>query len=583
MNRRTVLVFSVVMALALILVGCPAPAAPATAPEVAPVTAPGELPRNETLYMAGIQWGPFNTFNPLNPNPTWPSNNAHMLIYENLFAFNVATGELDPVLGKELTMLDDTTMEVTLHDGTTWHDGTPLTVDDVIFTFELARTHDYLRYNLFWEYVDEMVATGDRTIEIKLNPEQLNIGMVRRWLSWERILPQHIWEARAAEDALLTEFVDENPMGSGPYQVLNFTSERIALERFDDYWGIDVFGTPAPKYVVHPIFDSNDAGNLAFQQGAVDVSQQFAPQIWQMWEDRGLPVGTWYSEAPYHIPGNIPLLHINIHRPGLDNMLVRRALAYSINYAQIAETAMSRYSLPVEPSLIIPSGGEEQFFDADLVAELGWEYNPEESRRILEEELGATKGNDGIYVLPDGTRLGPYRVNAVYGWTDWMTAVELVAQFATEAGFDVTTEFPEQPVMIARRNAGDFDMVIFTHNGASPASPWLRFNEALDIRGVPPMGENAFRNWNRFEHPDVADLLDEAAAATDVETQRALFSQLDRIFLENIPVIPLMYRPLEFYEYHETVWTNFPNAENPIAPPQFQQAGRQVLFVIEPK
>ncbi len=589
MNKRILTIFTFVMALALALSACAAPAAAPQAGGEAPAAAPAEaaapdsLPRNETLYVAGLQWGPFITFNPLAPNITWPSGGPNMLIYENLFAFNVATGANDPLLAKEMTMVDDTTMEITLQDGTAWQDGTPLTVDDVIFSFELAKTHDDLDYSLFWDYVTEMTATGDRSFQIKLNPEQLNIGQVNFWLSQERILPKHIWEERAAGETALSQIVDDAPVGSGPYKVLNFTSERVALERYDGYWGTEVFGTPAPKYIVHPIFDSNDAGNLAFQQGAVDLSQQFAPQIWQMWEDKGLPVGTWFKETPYHIPGNIPLLHINMTRPGLDNVLVRKALAYSINYAQIAETAMSRYSVPAQASLVIPSGGEEKYFDAAQTAELGWEYNPEKAKEILEVELGATKGNDGIYVLPDGTRLGPYKVLAVYGWTDWMTAVELVAQSATEAGIDVSTEFPEQPVLYSRRNAGDFDMLIFTHTGASPASPWRRFHDVMDIRGVPAMGENAFWNWNRFESPEAADLLDQAAAATDVEEQAALYSQLDRIFLENIPVIPLMYRPLEFYEYNETVWTGFPNADNPVAPPMQNQAGIRIPFVISPK
>jgi len=371
-------------------------------------------------------------------------------------------------------------------------------------------------------------------------------------------------------------------MGTGPYKVLNNTTERVALERFDDYWGKEIYGTPAPKYIVHPIFDSNDAGNLAFQQGQVDLSQQFAPQIWLMWEEEGLPVGTWFREEPYHLPGNIPMMHINITRPGLDNVLVRRALAYAINYAQIAETAMSRYSTPVQPSLIIPSGGEEKFFNADQVAELGWEYNPEESRRILEEELGATKGNDGIYVLPDGTRLGPYKAIACYGWTDWMTAVELAAQNATEVGIDITTEYPEAPVATSRRNVGDFDLIIWTHTGASPASPWARFRDALDIRGVAPMGEVAFWNWNRFEHPDAAALLDQVAASTDEAEQTELYSQLDRIFQENIPAIPLVYRPLEFYEFHEVVWTGLATEVNLVAPPQLIYGIFRFYFIIRP-
>src|SRR5690606_14244333 len=283
-------------------------------------------------------------------------------------------------------------------------------------------------------------------------------------------------------------------------------------------------------------FGSNDEGNLAFQRGNVDLSQQFAPQIWKMWEEQNLPVGTWFAEEPYHVPGNIPLLHLNITRPGLDNVLVRRALAYAINYEQIAATAMSRYSTPVQPSLIIPEGGVAKFFDDEQVAELSWEYNPDKAKEILEVELGATKGDDGIYVLPDGTRLGPYTILASFGWTDWQTAVEIVAQNATEAGIDVTTEYPEAPTVISRRNVGDFDMVIWTHSGATPASPWQRFRDTLDKRGVPDFGEAAFWNWNRFSHPDVPDLLDQAAAATDAATPRQRFGALDRILLENLPV-----------------------------------------------
>ncbi|GAB4424851.1 MAG: ABC transporter substrate-binding protein [Anaerolineae bacterium] len=549
---------------------------------VAPTGAQEALPRNETLYVAGMQWSTFQTFNPLAAVATFPAIGENTYTYETLFAFNVATGNLDPLLAKDLTFTDETTAVVTLHDGTHWQDGEPLTVDDVVFTYELAKEHNVRNYSDFWLYVDEVTATGDRTIEFKLNPDRINAGLLKRWLSNAHILPQHIWAERAESEDLV-QFVETDPVGSGPYKVLDYSIERIALVRDDNYWGASVYGLPAPKYIVHPIFASNDEGNLAFQNGQVDLSQQFAPQIWKMWEDLQLPVGTYYKEPPYHIPGNIPLLHINTHRPGLDNVLVRRALAYSINYAQIAEVAMSRYSAPAQASLIIPEGGEAQYFNAEQVAELGWEYDPAEAQRILEEDLGATKGDDGIYVLPDGTRLGPYTAMAVYGWTDWQTAVEIAAQNATEAGIEVVTEFPEQPVLYSRRNAGDFDLLIFTYAGATPASPWQRFRDALDIRGVPDFGESANWNWGRFEHPDVADLLDQAAAATDLETQKELFSALDRIFLENIPVIPLMYRPLEFYEFNESVWTGFPTADNPVAPPMHEEAGVELLYVIEPK
>jgi peptide/nickel transport system substrate-binding protein len=276
-------------------------------------------------------------------------------------------------------------------------------------------------------------------------------------------------------------------------------------------------------------------------------------------------------------------LFINVHKKGLDNPKVRRALACSIDYAQIALTAMSHYSVTVNSSMMLPEGGEKKFFDEANVKQYGWAYDPQKATEILEQELNAKKGSDGIYVLPDGTRLGPYTAETPYGWTDWMTALSLVAQNATAAGIDVTTQNPDAPVVTTHMQNGNFDLAIWYVDGAAPASPWLRFRDVLDDRGVPDFGQQAFWDYGRFKNADVPGLLDKAAAASDETTEKQLFGKLDTIFMENVPVIPLMYRPLEFYEYNESVWTGFPNADNPTAPPTQGYAGIEILYQIKAK
>ena len=458
-----------------------------------------------------------------------------------------------------------------------------LTADDVVYTFELGKRHNDLTYSTFWDYVTEATATDAATIQFKLNPDRLNPGIFRNYLVNTMILPKHIWTERESGSTPLTQIVDNEPVASGPYKVMAISAERLAFQRDDNYWGIPLYGTPAPKYLVHPIFKSNDDGNLALQRGEVDLSQQFVPQIWLMWEDKKLPVGTWYKKEPYYVPGSIPLLFVNSHKKGLDNPKVRQALAYAINYPQIAATAMSRYSVPANSSLIIPEGGEKQYFDADQVKQIGWEYNWQKATDILEKDLGAKKGSDGIYVLPDGTRLGPYTVQTPYGWTDWMTAINLVAQSASAAGIEVTTEYPDAPVVTTHMQNGDFDLACWYVAGVAPSSPWQRFRDVMDDRGVPDFGQAAFWNYGRFKNPDVAGLLDKAAATADEAEKTQLFGQLDKIFIENIPAIPLMYRPLQFYEFNETAWTGFPTADNPAAPPMEAGAGINILYVIKPK
>jgi len=334
------------------------------------------------------------------------------------------------------------------------------------------------------------------------------------------------------------------------------------------------------KAINHPIFKSNQDGDLKLESGEIDASQQFTAQIWKMWE-AGKPVSTWMKKKPYHLPGNLPLLIFNLNTKGLDNVKVRQAIAYGINYPNIATTAMSDYSEPANASLIIPSGYESKFYDADAVKADGWTYDKDKAISILENDLKATKGSDGIYQLPDGTKLGGWKLVTPTGWTDWNTACQIVAKSAQEIGIGITTEFPQFAQMFSNLQNGNFDLAMYSYTGVNPASPWIRFRDAMDDRGVPAVGKTAFWNYNRFSNDKVAALLDKVAATTDDAEAKAAYASLDQIYREFIPVVPLMYRPLEFYEFNASNWENFPTAENPYAPPMWQGAGIQWIFKIK--
>lgn len=139
------------------------------------------------------------------------------------------------------------------------------------------------------------------------------------------------------------------PVGSGPFVLDKYDQTQINLTRFDGYWGTSVFGTPAMKVINHPIFKSNNDSDLKLESGQLDAAQTFTTQIWKMWEDKKKPVGTWLKKAPYYLPGNLPLLEINSSVKGLDNAKVRLAIAYCIDYANIAKTAMSS-PIPTRPT-----------------------------------------------------------------------------------------------------------------------------------------------------------------------------------------------------------------------------------------
>jgi peptide/nickel transport system substrate-binding protein len=532
----------------------------------------------ETLFVAGFQWGPPKSFNPLAASPDWPTAQGQsQLIYESLMRFDLRDGSLHPGLAKSLEQPDDSTMRLALQDGTKWSDGSDLTADDVVFTFGLGKTAS-VNFSTVWDYIDSVTAPDPRTVEFKLKSKPYNPGFVKNFICTTLIVPKAVFSKISADK--IPADTNLKPIGSGPFLLDKYDQTQVNLKRNDAYWGKTAFGTPPMTTINHPIFKSNNDGDLKLESGEIDASQQFTAQIWKMWQ-AGKPVSTWMKKKPYHLPGNLPLLIFNLNKKGLNNVKVRQAIAYGINYPNIATTAMSDYSEPANASLIVPTGYESKFYDAQTVAAEGWKYDKAKAISILENDLKAKKGSDGIYVLPDGTKLGGWKLITPTGWTDWNTACEIVAKSAKEIGIGITTEFPQFPTMFSALQNGNFDLAMYSYTGVNPASPWIRFRDAMDNRGVPAAGKTAFWNYNRFSNSQVAALLDTAAGAKTDPEAKAAYSQLDKIYRENVPVVPLMYRPLEFYEFNTSNWENFPDEQNPYAPPMWQGAGIEWLFKIK--
>ena len=138
---------------------------------------------------------------------------------------------------------------------------------------------------------------------------------------------------------------------------------------------------------------------------------------------------------------------------------------------------MSDYSEPANPSLIVPTGYESKFYDADAVALEGWNFDPAKAVEILEGELKAKKGSDGIYELPDGTKLGGWKLITPTGWTDWNTACEIVAKSAKEIGIGISTEFPQAPTMHgqdAERRLRPLHVLLHRRQPGQPLDPLPR-------------------------------------------------------------------------------------------------------------
>lgn len=538
----------------------------------------GRTTNADTLFIAGFQWGPPTTYNPFSPTAAWPAAaNVMQIVYESLLRWNILTGEIMPGLAASYKVDGTNSITLTMQDGITFNDGSKCTAKDAAFSFNIGKTNTSVQVSSFFQAADSIEATDDKTLLIKVNQTKKNVGQVLRMLTEYYVVPEKIFSTIAA-DKVATEIM-QNPVGTGPFKVDTSDQTQVVLKQTDSYWGKTFYGgAPVMKTIIHPIFKGNDDTNLQFANGSIDICQSFQSQIWKTWE-AGKPVGTYLKSKPYYVPGSMPMLIMNAKKAGLDNAIVRKAIATAIDYSSISETAMSGYSDSVQASLILPSGAESKYFNkADATAN-GWKYDKAAAEKLL-TDAGATKGSDGIYTL-NGTRLGPYKIITPTGWSDWNASCEIIATSLKAIGIDAATNFPQQAECTQAIQGGTFDMCVWYVAGVNPASPWARFKDIMSQSEMQPVGTTAFANYGRWTNADAEALLTAAAQASDDASKKAAYDKLDALYRKEIPALPIMYRPDEFYEYSAVNFYNFPDEKNNYAPPMFRGAGNTWMYKIK--
>ena len=261
-------------------------------PTVVPTLAPSApLPRSQTLYFNGQQWGAVVCWNPYSSNcnnamAITQSDSARVTMFETPYLYNMLDGKVYPLLADGPFTWDAgmTTVTFKLKAAAKWSDGTAVTADDVAYTWA---TH--LKYNdptgaANKDYIDTITAKDAQTVVVKAKLDKdgktINPLLVAAYVSSNYVL-QKAWtqalEKRTGSDA--TKFLAdtaEDVVYSGPYHKYFADESKVVLVRDDKYWGQDASmfkKLPVPKYLSHTIFKDNAAGSIALAQGEVDVSQ----------------------------------------------------------------------------------------------------------------------------------------------------------------------------------------------------------------------------------------------------------------------------------------------------------------------
>ncbi|WP_438021308.1 ABC transporter substrate-binding protein [Sorangium sp. So ce315] len=504
-------------------------------------------------------------FNPLHAagNVRWPTVAG---IYEPLLVYNTMKGEFTPWLASKYEWSNgNKTLTFTTRPGVKWSDGQPFTAKDVAFTFGLLKKHAALDLQGVWKWLTAVEVKNDSTVEFSLTRPYVP-GLT--FLGHQPIVPEHKWKDVADP----VTFTNENPVATGPFtEVKTFQNQIYELGRNPNYWQQ---GKPAIKGLRFPAYPGNDQANLALLNGEVDWAGNFVPEIEKVY------VGKDPQNHHYWFPlvGSTVFVYTNTTKKPLDDVRLRKALSMALDREQIVKVAMNNYTRPADATAL--SDAHERWRSQKVVESGDWvKFNVAKANQIL-DEAGYTKGADGIRVK-DGKPLR-FDINVVTGWSDWVRAAQIVTQQVKNIGVEASLRTYDFSAFFEALQKGTFDLSMGWSN--EEPTPYNFYRDLLGTATVKPVGEASARNWHRFGAKQADSLFEAFEAATEQADQKKLLEQLQEIFSETAPSIPLFPGP-SWGEFNTRRFTGFPSKENPYAklspnnPPEYLL----VLTELKPK
>ncbi len=549
----------------------PAPAGDATATTGAAAPIPAAGAGIMTISVAQqATW--IRNFNPFSGDFRFPTING---IYEPMMIYNTVKGELTPWLAtKYVWSADNKMLTFTLRSDVKWSDGQPFTATDVAYTFNLFKNTTGLQgpggqaMNGATAYVDTATAPDATTVVFNFKTV-FTPGLYD--IVAQNIVPEHIW--KDIKDPV--KDTNENPVGTGPFtQVTVFQPQVFQVEKNPNYWQP---GKPLIQGFRQPAYPGNDQANLATVNGENDYAANFIPDIEKVYVSKNpANYGYWFPSV-----GATVMLYLNTTKKPFDDVNVRKAISYAIDRAQIVKVAMYDYTKPSDVTGLSEAYPNYKVADPSKLGD--WTtMNVDKANQML-DTAGLKKGSNGIRTGADGKPL-TYEINVVSGWTDWVSSVQIIAQNLKAIGIDASVKPYDYSTWYDRVSKGNFDISIGWSSGG--ATPYNYYRDQMSKRSFQEIGTASGANWQRYVSTKGDDLLTQIAGTSDAAKQKDIAAQLQQIFADEAPALPLFPGP-EWYEYNTTRFTGFPTKDDPYAVGSFFNQGTPeqliVMTTIKPK
>ncbi len=482
-------------------------------------------------------------FNPFSPNHLAGDN----YMYEPLTMVNLLNGKQTPWLATSYRWVTKTDLQFTIRQGVKWSNGTPLTVKDVVFTFNLLKKYPALDLNAVWTNLSSVSGSGN-TVTFHFKKADIP--------SWFYIATTPIVSAQQwSKVKNPVAYTDPHPVVTGPFVLQSFHPTQYTLKANPLYWQRSKIHIPAIKSVA---LSSNTTSDMLMSEGKFDQSVLFTPNIKGTYVNRNPKYyHYWFPLAP---PVN---LVFNLHQYPFNNVKFRAAMAYAINKQKIWKQGEYGYEPPANQTLLPPSLATK-WLNKSLVKEYAYAYNPKRAAALL-GQMGLKKNAHGQLIGKNGKQIS-LTLQVPTGWTDWIQDCQIIRGELGTLGIKVTVITPSVATDYNNVETGHFQAALVYEN--SNPNPWFIYDYILSSAMSAPVGQVApfTGNVERYQNPKVNSLLSAYAQTTSAAKQHAIINQLQTIMVKQLPVVALVYGAA-WNEYQTNHYVGWPTQQNPYAMP----------------
>ncbi|MFN4244825.1 MAG: peptide-binding protein [Brevinematia bacterium] len=435
-------------------------------------------------------------------------------VYDSLFEVDKNLEFVPKIVEKYTVSSDSKVFRFKIKSNAKWQDGTPITSDDIIYTYSMITNPISRAFNKIAQYKDVEYVKKIDTLTFEVKYKQPYAPALESWAMTP--IPKHIFEKEDFQNTRYNLF----PVGSGPYYVKKITpGQYIILEKTTNYW--DKEKDPKIKRIIFKIIKDPTVEFNALKVGETDLSGirpiDWVNQAQQDWFKSKFNTFKYYTL-------NISQIALNLKDPILSDKLVRKALAYSIDKEKIKKSVYFDLAEPLSG----PFPPNSWAFNPNVK---DYEFSLEKASELLDK--AGWKDIDGDKIREKDNQKLSFELIIPQGSETGIKIGEILKETLKNIGIELNIRIMEWSMVTKTIDSRKFQMVMFGWSLSIDPDPYDIWHSSQTNNGI---------NYVGYANKEVDKLCEMGRKIFDKNERRKIYQKVHEIISEDLPYLFLFSR-----------------------------------------